>query len=59
MNQLCISDSGETLSMLAIICCCSLSMTAVCIGCNIGKSEKLPGLEGRAIYFDVYLHGRS
>src|SRR5450631_1395144 len=32
VNQLCISDSGETLSMLAIICCCNLSMTATCIG---------------------------
>ena len=45
--------------MLAIICCWSFSITAVCIGCTIRKSEELPGLERRAIYFNVYLHVRS
>ena len=37
VNQLCISASGETFSMLAISCFCSLSITAVCIGCTSGS----------------------
>ena len=39
VNQLWISDSGETFSMLAIICCCILSITAVCIGCTSGRPK--------------------
>jgi hypothetical protein len=26
---------------------------------HIRQSEKLPGFEGRAVYFNVYLHVRS
>src|SRR5579871_1759690 len=39
LNQLWISLSGETLSMLDIICCCSLSITAVCIGATSGSPK--------------------
>src|SRR6202035_1277567 len=39
VNQLCISASGETFSILLIICCCSFSITAVCIGCISGSPK--------------------
>ena len=39
VNQLWISDSGETFSILAITCCCIFSITAVCIGETSGNPK--------------------
>src|ERR1700730_11066944 len=39
LNQLWISESGEIFSILDIICCCSLSITAVCMGCTSGRPK--------------------
>jgi hypothetical protein len=37
LNQLWITDSGEIFSMFDIICCCSVSITAICIGTTSGS----------------------
>ena len=59
MNQLCISASGETFSMLAINLLLQFVHHRGLHRLHIRKSEKLPGFQRRAIYFNVYFHVRS
>ena len=59
VNQLCISASGETFSMLAIICLLEVFHDRGLHRLHIRKPEELPGFERRAIYFNVYLHVHS
>src|SRR5262249_42975761 len=46
LNQLWISDSGDILSILLVTCCCSLSMTAVCIGTTSGSPKNCRASSG-------------
>src|SRR5690349_8638603 len=46
LNQLWTRASGDTLSRFAVICCCSLSMTAVCIGATSGSPKNCRASRG-------------
>ena len=59
VNQLCISASGETFSMLASHLVLQFLHHRRLHRLHIRKPEELPGLERRAVYFNVYLHVRS
>ena len=58
-SQLCISASGETFWILSIIWLLEFFHDRRLHRLHIRKSEKLPRLQRRAVYFNVNLHVHS